>query len=237
MGASGKNRKRKVTWFNPPFSSNCTTNIPKVFMAIIAECFPPGHILRSSFNANTVKVSYRTMTNMSQVLAKHNSKVIAGKRPPPVVKEGCNCNDKPACPLPGKCQTEGVVYKATVAPVHQINNNATETYTGMTGGPFRKRHYGHEHDMKEENEEETGTTLSRHVHKLRKAGTDFTITWELLEKGLAGYNPSSKSCRLCLLEKFHIMFTPGVATLNKRREIFSSCRHRRKLTLKAKTKL
>ena len=90
---------------------------------------------------------------------------------------------------------------------------------------------------KEENEEETGTTLSRHVHKLRKAGTDFTITWELLEKGLAGYNPSSKSCRLCLLEKFHIMFTPGVATLNKRREIFSSCRHRRKLTLKAKTKL
>ena len=237
VGASGKNRKRKVTWFNPPFSSNCTTNIPKVFMAIIAECFPPGHILRSSFNANTVKVSYRTMTNMSQVLAKHNSKVIAGKRPPPVVKEGCNCNDKPACPLPGKCQTEGVVYKATVAPVHQINNNATETYTGMTGGPFRKRHYGHEHDMKEENEEETGTTLSRHVHKLRKAGTDFTITWELLEKGLAGYNPSSKSCRLCLLEKFHIMFTPGVATLNKRREIFSSCRHRRKLTLKAKTKL
>ena len=89
-----------------------------------------------------------------------------------------------------------MVYKATVAPVHQINNNATETYTGMTGGPFRKRHYGHEHDMKEENEEETGTTLSRHVHKLRKAGTDFTITWELLEKGLAGYNPSSKSCRL-----------------------------------------
>ena len=75
-----KNRKRRITWFNPPFSQNCTTNIPKVFMAIIAECFPPGHILRSSFNSNTVKVSYRTMTNMAQVLAKHNAKVIAKSR-------------------------------------------------------------------------------------------------------------------------------------------------------------
>ena len=108
----------------------------------------------------------------------------------------------------------------------------------MTGGPFRKRHYGHDHDMKEENEDETGTTLSRHVHKLRKAGTNFTIKWDLLEEGLAGFNPTSGQCRLCLLEKFHIMFTPGVATLNRRREVFSSCRHRRKLTLmpkKAKT--
>ena len=52
-------------------------------------------------------------------------------------------------------------------------------------------------------------------------------------KRLAGYNTTSRSCRLCLLEKFHIMFTPGVATLNRRRELFSSCRHRRKLTLGA----
>ena len=43
---------------------------------IFAECFPPGHILRSSFNANTVKVSYRSMTNMAQVISKHNARVI-----------------------------------------------------------------------------------------------------------------------------------------------------------------
>ena len=227
VGRRRNNRKRRITWFNPPFSQNCTTNIPKVFMSIIAQCFPPGHVLRSSFNTNTVKVSYKTMTNMAQVLAKHNAKVIAKTRPAPPVFEGCNCQDKPACPMPGKCQTPGVVYKATIT----ANNNTTETYTGLTGGPFRKRHYGHVNDMKQENEEETGTTLSRHIHSLRRAGTDFTIAWDLLEKKQAGYNITSKSCRLCLLEKFHIMFTPGVATLNKRREIFSSCRHRRKLTL------
>ena len=32
MGARRRNRKRKITWFNPPYSANCTTNIPKVFM-------------------------------------------------------------------------------------------------------------------------------------------------------------------------------------------------------------
>ena len=186
VGRRRNNRKRRITWFNPPFSQNCTTNIPKVFMSIIAECFPPGHALRSSFNSNTVKVSYRTMQNMAQVLAKHNAKVIAKSRPAPPVKEGCNCQDKPSCPLPGKCQTPGVVYKATVTTTDPGNNNQEETYTGLTGGPFRKRHYGHEHDMKEENEEETGTTLSRHVHSLRRAGSSFTITWDLLEKRLAG---------------------------------------------------
>ena len=170
---------------------------------------------------------------MAQVLSKHNAKVIANSRPAPTVKEGCNCQDKPACPMPGKCQTSGVIYKATVTPTDPTNNNGTETYTGLTGGPFRKRHYGHVDDMKEENKDKPGTTLSRHTHELRRKGIDFTITWDILEKRLAGYNTTSKSCRLCLLEKFHIMFTPGVATLNRRRELFSSCRHRRKLTLGA----
>ena len=106
------------------------------------------------------------------------------------------------------------------------NNNKAETYTGLTDGTFKKRHYGHDHDMKEENKDETGTTLSRHIHKLRETGTNFNITWDLLEKSIAGYNPTSRQCRLCLLEKFHIMFTPGVATLNKRREIYTPCMHR-----------
>ena len=54
--------------------------------------------------------------------------------------------------------------------------------------------------------EEKGTTLSRHIHSLRRAGTSFTITWDLLEKRLTGYNITSKSCRLCLLEKFSFWF-------------------------------
>ena len=33
-------------------------------------------------------------------------------------------------------------------------------------------------------------------------------------------------CRLCLKEKFFIMFAPATASLNKRNEVYNSCRHR-----------
>ena len=42
----------------------------------------------------------------------------------------------------------------------------------------------------------------------------------------SSYNPSSGMCRLCLKEKYWIMFAPATASLNKRNEIFNSCRHR-----------
>ena len=55
-----------------------------------AQKGPFGLKQRSTFNPNTVKVSYRTMTNMAQVLAKHNNKVIVRSRPAPTIDEGCH---------------------------------------------------------------------------------------------------------------------------------------------------
>ena len=44
--------------------------------------------------------------------------------------------------------------------------------------------------------------------------------------------PSSKTCRLCIMEKFHIMHSKSdLASLNKRTEFFSSCLHKEKLLL------
>ena len=84
-----------------------------------------------------------------------------------------------------------MVYKATITTQIPTNNNKVETYTGLPSRNFKKGHYGHDHDMKEENKDETGTTLNRHIHKLRETGTNFDITWDLLEKSIAGYNPTS----------------------------------------------
>ena len=53
-----------------------------------------GHVLRSTFNRNTVKASYRTMTNMAQILSKHNKKVLNKERPKTVVNEGCDCSPR-----------------------------------------------------------------------------------------------------------------------------------------------
>jgi hypothetical protein len=56
-------------------------------------------IKKKIINRNTVKVSYRCMPNMGQVIARHNSKVAKQEQvqqPPP----GCNCRGGPAtCPV------------------------------------------------------------------------------------------------------------------------------------------
>ena len=227
-------RKRRITWFNPPFSKQVKTNIAGAFLKIIDECFPVGHILRGSFNRNTVKASYRTMTNMAQLLSKHNKKVLSKARPRVEVNEGCNCAQRSLpCPLNGHCLTPGVVYKAEVTateeqPAPALPTTTKETYTGISLPPFKERFRGHTHDIK--HEDAKGTTLSSHVWGLKRAGTAYNISWSILARG-DGFNPSTKSCRLCLLEKWHILFKQEEATLNKRLEVFSSCRHKARLVL------
>ena len=230
-------RKRRITWFNPPFSKQVKTNIASTFLQIIDDCFPIGHILRSSFNRNTIKASYRTMTNMAQLLSKHNKKVLSNVRPKVAVREDCNCAPRsPPCPLEGHCLTPGVIYKAEVTateeqPAPTLPIITKETYTGLSKPPFKERYRGHTHDMRHEDLDGTkGTTLSKHVWNLKRAGTPYTIAWSIQARG-GGYNPSTKQCRLCLLEKWHILFKPECATLNKRWEVFSSCRHRACLVL------
>ena len=50
------------------------------------------------------------------------------------------------------------------------------------------------------------------------------------------YNPLSKKCRICLKEKYFIMHRRDGSTLNKRSEVYNTCRHRRgKLLVNVKT--
>ena len=41
----------------------------------------------------------------------------------------------------------------------------------------------------------------------------------------------NKRCNLCLVEKYFIILKPDLSSLNKRNELLSSCRHRRKYLL------
>ena len=56
-----KNRKRKIIWFNPPFSLNVSTNIGKKFFSLLGKHFPKTHQLHKLFNRNNVKVSYSSL--------------------------------------------------------------------------------------------------------------------------------------------------------------------------------
>ena len=53
----------------------------------------------------------------------------------------------------------------------------------------------------------------------------FNLKWRIIDKA-PRYNPMTKRCNLCNKEKFYIMYKPHMATLNKRSEIYTACRHR-----------
>ena len=67
--------------------------------------------------------------------------------------------------------------------------------------------------------------LSSHIWELKERGLDFTLKSEILDRATL-YNPVSKKCLLCLKEKYFIMYTRGNSSLNKRSEVYNTCRHR-----------
>ena len=104
------------------------------------------------------------------------------------------------------------------------SEGGTETYTGLTGGTIKTRISQHTTDFKY-SRNETSTTLSEHIHQLKKEDKRYELKWSLLDRGPV-YNPITRKCRLCLLEKFYIIFKTETASLNRRSELFNTCRHR-----------
>ena len=68
--------KRKIIWFNPPFSKNVSTKIIKSFLSQLDIHFPRNHIYSSIFNRNKIKVSYSCMQNIKSVINNNNMKVL-----------------------------------------------------------------------------------------------------------------------------------------------------------------
>ena len=73
--------------------------------------------------------------------------------------------------------------------------------------------------------------LSKHLWQLKEQEKDFAISWKILAKAKS-YSNLTKRCNLCNTEKFYILYKPDMTTLNKRNELVSTCRHKRKFLLK-----
>ena len=143
-------------------------------------------------------------------------------------KRSCNCRGGPRnCPLGGRCLTEkSVVYYCKVT---RLDTRTSEYYTGLTEGAFKYRLYGHNSSFKN-NKGKNNTMLSKHVWWLKSNNIPYQLEWKILGKAKS-YNPVTKVCRLCLLEKYFIMYKPETATLNSRDEFFNPCRHKWKFML------
>ena len=230
------NRSRKIIWYNPPFSKNVKNNIGGNFLKLISRHFPKDNKLNKIFNKNTVKVSYSCMSNMKNLIDNNNVQYSAantseGSRDSgPQInnkngqKKNCNCRKPDECPLEGNCLTAGVIYQATVS-----EQDKKETYIGLTENTFKTRYSNHKASFKNI-KLRNATELSKHLWSLKDAGKEFNVTWKIIRRAKA-YTNATKRCSLCLWEKFYIIYRSSMASLNKRSELMSTCRHAAKFLL------
>ena len=81
--------------------------------------------LKNIFNRKTIKISYSCTNNLSQVISNHIIKIYLKKScvdRESLSKPLCNYRVWEKCLVGGKCNSENVVYKATIFPIE----NSTE---------------------------------------------------------------------------------------------------------------
>ena len=221
-GAGKRKRRRKIIWFNPPYSKSVKTNVAARFISLIGKHFPRNHKLHKIFNKNTLKPSYSCMPNMASIINGHNKQIIS----PPDADKHCNCRKKNECPLEGKCQAASVVYEAAVSGPGE---DAGRIYIGASEPPFKLRYANHLSSFRNR-KYSNSTELSKHAWKLKDRGDNPMIKWRILERA-QGYNNITKFCRLCISEKYHIITADKEKVLNSRSELVSKCRHANKFLL------
>ena len=163
------------------------------------------------------------MPNVGQIISAHNKSVLNKNKPQQSTQPNCNCRNKQQCPLQNNCLTSSVVYQATVT---RQDNSKAETYIGLTENTFKTRYNAHISSFKNETKR-NATTLSEYIWRLKDNNVQHTLKWKIIANARA-YTPTSTRCELCLEEKFLIIHKPLLSTLNKRNELASTCRHKRK---------
>ena len=133
------------------------------------------------------------------------------------------------CPLDGHCREQGIVYQAIVTP---NETGDKQTYIGISATEFKARYNNHKSSFTHSNKRNT-TELSKYIWSLKDQDIDFDIKWKIL-KHAKPYNNTTKRCNLCLSEKFYLMYKPDEASLNKRTELMSKCRHSNDFLLNSK---
>ena len=110
------------------------------------------------------------------------------------------------------------MYQATVT-----TRDMNETYIGLTANQFKTRYRNHQMSFRHE-KRKNETKLSKHLWQLKEEGKEFKIMWKILTKAKPYTNITKRN--LCTTKKFFLITKPHMATLNKRNELVSTCRHR-----------
>ena len=220
----GKNRNRKVVWFNPPFCRLAKINIDKYFLHLLDKHFNGDNPLSRIFYRNTVKISYSCTKNMYNIVSNHNrrllNELITRDRNPGV--GSCNCRSKEECPFGGRCNSRNV-YQACISPIEH-KRDRERVFIGISAGNWKQRWYNHRYSFSNP-KHRYQTALSKYFWGLKDQGLSPQIKWKIIRHSSTA-NSFNGRCNLCLDEKISIInFKNRKLLLNKRNELVYKCRH------------
>ena len=237
QGTRKRQRKRNITWFNPPFSKSVSTDVARRFLRLLDRHFPKKSELHKLFNRSTVKVSYSTMPSMARIIFKKNLNTeimnsdTGCDRPdvtngPTKQLTSCKCRVKQSCPLNGRCLTESIVYRAEVC---QAGNDIVKMYTELTEGNFKQRYNNHLSIFRHQKSvREQYRTFEIHLAKEERQWkvwcevVDCTASKAILKRRVLAL------WSVCTTEKLKISDEEKSLSLNKRSELVTKCRHENK---------
>ena len=127
--------------------------------------------------------------------------------------------------MEGNCLQSNVVYQAIV---EQPTQGKEDGYIGLTGNSFKTRYSNHLNSFNNEvykNE----TCLSIFVWDLKEKKEDHNIKWKIIDRGRT-YSPINNRCNLCLTEKFYLILSKDLCTINNRYEFGNTCRQKEETT-------
>ena len=212
----GKKRRRKIIYFQPPFSLTVKTPIGKSFLKLIKKHFHPKHPLHKILNHRCIKLSYSCLGNIKSEIASSNKSLMCNKEKNPKL---CNCRKPEDCPLDGKCLIKNIIYKAEITS----GNNESKVYIGSAGNDFKQRYTNHKSSLKYSSKRKT-TELSKFYWELKDAGITPAIKWSIIKEIRSGYSLKN-GCTLCNTEKYLIACAEKRKLLNKRNELKRVCPH------------
>ena len=214
--------KRKILWFNSPFSKNVSKKISKSFLSLLDLHFPRNYIYNSIFNRNKIKVSYSCMQNIKSVKNNPNMKVLNNTAE---TEESCNCGNKKKCPLDGKCLTTNI-YEAQIMS-NQLNYKQ-KIYIG-TGETDFKHRFGNCTKLLNLEHYENNTELSKEYWTIKHNHFPPKAIWRI--RKYKPFNTTKRKCYVCLNEKLEVASYKEDNLLNKRSELINKCRNQSKFTL------
>ena len=107
---------------------------------------------------------------------------------------------------------DNTIYQATAK---EEKSGKVETYTGIHQLEARLAVNKFNHGPMAGPKSSNGTELSKHIWELKDNKRKYTLSWKIMDWAKL-FNPSTKMCRLCLTEKYHLMYSKDDASLNKR---------------------